>query len=453
MTVRFDDSLPMAASVIRDQFGEDILARAVFVRDATGKLSVVLDEVIEEPRIERSEAVLRAALGTYARSDRLLADKSGFGVARLLDEAKGALYVSVNGDRVRVIERRIVGVDWLRPPSPVAGSVPRVVFGSLKGGVGRSTALCVMAAHLSRRGLRVLCVDFDLEAPGIGSMLLRSNELPEFGTLDYFVESGLSPIDAGFLNSLVGDSYLGRGGARVGVVPAIGARTAKHAGNAISKLSRAYLEEIREDGSTLTLTDRLRQLVDLLESTSTFDVLLLDARAGLHESTAAAIQGLGADILLFGTDQPQTFLGYSLLMRHLAQFPVDQRDDWRERLRFVHAKAPDVEAMQIKADERFTDLYRMLGTQETEAAGDEQNLTAEDFTFDWESDDGAANDVVGEQFTAPPILRILDDANYRDFDPVDRGSLLEHTSYLATFGSLIEYSDEIAESILSSKAT
>jgi Mrp family chromosome partitioning ATPase len=171
MTVRFDDSLPVAASVIRDQFGEDILARAVFVRDATGKLSVVLDEVIEEPHIERSEAALRAALGTYARSDRLLADKSGFGVARLLDEAKDALYVPVNGDRVRVIERRIVGVDWLRPPSLVAGSVPRVVFGSLKGGVGRSTALCVMAAHLSRRGLRVLCVDFDLEAPGIGSML------------------------------------------------------------------------------------------------------------------------------------------------------------------------------------------------------------------------------------------------------------------------------------------
>ena len=40
-------------------------------------------------------------------------------------------------------------------------------FYSYKGGVGRSMALANVAVLLARRGLRVLAVDWDLEAPGI----------------------------------------------------------------------------------------------------------------------------------------------------------------------------------------------------------------------------------------------------------------------------------------------
>lgn len=47
----------------------------------------------------------------------------------------------------------------------VAGSV--VTFYSYKGGVGRSFALANVGVLLSRWGFRVLCIDFDLEAPGL----------------------------------------------------------------------------------------------------------------------------------------------------------------------------------------------------------------------------------------------------------------------------------------------
>ena len=40
-------------------------------------------------------------------------------------------------------------------------------FYSYKGGVGRSMALANVADSLARAGLRVLMVDFDLEAPGL----------------------------------------------------------------------------------------------------------------------------------------------------------------------------------------------------------------------------------------------------------------------------------------------
>ncbi len=42
-----------------------------------------------------------------------------------------------------------------------------VTFYSYQGGVGRSMALANVAVLLARHGLRVLTVDWDLEAPGI----------------------------------------------------------------------------------------------------------------------------------------------------------------------------------------------------------------------------------------------------------------------------------------------
>lgn len=46
-----------------------------------------------------------------------------------------------------------------------------VTFYSLRGGVGRTTALVNAARTLASRGRRVLCIDMDLEAPGLATLL------------------------------------------------------------------------------------------------------------------------------------------------------------------------------------------------------------------------------------------------------------------------------------------
>jgi hypothetical protein len=78
-----------------------------------------------------------------------------------------------------------------------------------------------------------------------------------------------------------------------------------------------------------------------------YDVIFVDARAGLNETTAATVQGLGADVLFFGIDTPQTWDGYRYFLAHLARFkPLTGVDDWRFRLKMVHAKAaPSEEAL------------------------------------------------------------------------------------------------------------
>lgn len=64
-----------------------------------------------------------------------------------------------------------------------------VTFYSYKGGVGRSFALANVATILSRWGFRVLCVDWDLDAPGLGYYFREFlAEPPAGGVVDLITE-------------------------------------------------------------------------------------------------------------------------------------------------------------------------------------------------------------------------------------------------------------------------
>lgn len=439
MTIRFDESLPAITNTLVQLFGEDSLARAVIVRDASGRLSVTLSCTLESDKLASVEALLVGQLGGYARPDRVISDSEAPGAALLFEQAARAPKTVVEGRTIQLLDRRIVGADWLRSPPP-ATKTPRAVFSSLKGGVGRSTALCVVAAHLSRRGRRVLAIDFDLEAPGIGTMLLRPDELPRFGTLDYLVENGISGIDDQFLADVSADSSLGASGGRVTVVPAVGRSTVENPRDALGKIARSYVEDLTQDGKILSLGDQLREMVERFENTKAYDVILVDARAGLHESTAAAMLGLGADVLLFGTDHPQTYLGYRLLFAHLGRFPTRLDDDWRDRFWFVHAKSSEIPQRVAAAEQSFSALYDLIDPP-TVARAEPERLTAEDIDVDWSNE---TDEEVFESFERPPVLRVLEDSRYRDFDPVLDSALLLSDTYASTFKDLLSFADALA---------
>jgi len=67
----------------------------------------------------------------------------------------------------------LFGMDWLRAPVAPGIGPKRIVFGSLKGGVWQiNRSLQLLAAPTYRAlGKRVLAIDLDLEAPGVGFML------------------------------------------------------------------------------------------------------------------------------------------------------------------------------------------------------------------------------------------------------------------------------------------
>jgi hypothetical protein len=176
------------------------------------------------------------------------------------------------------------------------------------------------------------------------------------------------------------------------------------------------------------------------EDTGAYDVVLVDSRAGLHETVAAVILGIGADVLLFGLDQPQTFQSYRLLLAHLARFPVDNNDDWRERLCFVHAKASESNIEREEAASRFNNLYEPLLKRIPVSTGPE-HLTAEDFDLDWQED--GKMEIEFDDFERPAVLHILDDSRYRNFNPISDIKVLDSPLYTTSFGALLSYVDSI----------
>jgi hypothetical protein len=314
------------------------------------------------------------------------------------------------------------------------------VFASLKGGVGRSTALAVGAAGLAGAGYRVLAIDLDLEAPGLGPMLLDQGTLPEFGILDAMVETGLSELDDSFLADMVGPSALAGGSGRIDVIPVLGRRSLNNPADVLAKIARAYTEEIGADGQVATILDQIRALVDTFTDRNQYDVVLVDARAGLHETAAAAVLGLGAEVFLFGLDEPQTFQGFEVLLAHLARFAGREAGapEWLNRLTVVQGKAPIESDRRADFADRCQGLFSKvgLGPRPPQDSGNPGQPTGfGDLAWD---DDVPDEEVLPDDGWQPRTpVAILDDSRFRGFSPLLKRDLMVDKVYGSSFGALL----------------
>lgn len=449
--VLFDDALPAFASLIRREWGQQAIEKNLFLRDVTGRLTFVV--LVPEPT-----NVQKLALAQKAEAKLAPYVDSGEHSIATPDELFDSSLTLANARRIRIhqqefsgevflIDRRMVGADWLRTPAHNVDAPVRIAFASLKGGVGRSTALCVVAAHLATRGKRVLTIDMDLEAPGLGNMLLPEKTLPRYGLLDYLVEQSFGELDEEFYVDLIGSSWLGGGRGRVDVIPALGSQSLNNPDNVLAKLARAYLSGPEIDGTVSTFSDHMSALVARVGDRTRYDVILIDARAGLHETTASAFVGLGAEMLLFGIDQPQTYAAYKLLFAHLGTLPVDPKDDWRNHLQFVQSRVTERNG---ESTQRFAStitalsrqyLWPSLGTQDM--SDETIGMLSETFEVEWDEADQELLNAEEETFEdwKPEIVNVFNDPQYAFFDPISEQSALERTQYLRPFGDLLEAVD------------
>jgi hypothetical protein len=435
MTISFDQSLSAFAQIL-ERAGVDLSEPAgTIVRDSRGRLSFVARGSISANLADQVNRLIDEGLRVYVSPLGPISDEDAPGANRVLSDKDAQIVdVELEDNRrivIRFLDRRAIGADWLHQPSSDTPAPPRLVFASIKGGVGRSTALCVLAADLAERGFSLLVIDLDLEAPGVGSMLIDPSVAPPFGSLDFFVESGLKTIPDNFVLDCLGSSWLGRGRGRINIVPSLGSKSLNNPAGVLAKLARAYLETPGYDGEPQqTFLTHTQDLLNRLTSLNRYDAVLVDARAGLHETTAAAILGLGADVLLFGVDQLQTEIGYNVLLSHLAQFPVPNVDaDWRYRLRMVQAKAEPNDAMLVSYRTKMYDLFeRTLYLREKISDSDIINAG---FRFSIDDSDGP-------HFPIP----IFDDERYRLFDPVQDRAQLARELYDSSFSQFVEFCNE-----------
>jgi hypothetical protein len=258
--------------------------------------------------------------------------------------------------RLRIVDRVRNRMAWFgelaEPPWRVRAEAdqkgpPIVVFYSFKGGVGRTTALASFAIQQARAGERVVVIDGDLDAPGIGPLFTGEKSdsgnsgLPPAGTQfmrEEYESAGihLEAVDRmearwGVVDYLLegpspGDVELSDYYQRVRndlITPGNGEILVFAAGridpNYLSKLARLDFDPARKGNSTpwTLLLQRIRQELQP-------HWILLDSRAGLGEPAGLLLGGMAHLHVLLGTSSEQSWQGLRLILDRLGSERVLQ---------------------------------------------------------------------------------------------------------------------------------
>ncbi|RQH56537.1 ParA family protein [Okeania hirsuta] len=213
-------------------------------------------------------------------------------------------------------------------------------FYSFRGGVGRSTALGLVAGILAtEKKRRVVIVDFDLEAPGISILLESDIELinqENYGVLDYLYQRFLTPEEK-FppIESCIYQVEIKARG-ELFLVP-------------VGEYDENYIHRLAElDRGTLQAFYRrdnnpVQQLIEDIKEQLNPDVILIDARPGFNDTSAIALLDLADLGIICFSPTDQSFKGLSWIVQ-----TVSKQCQYRGRpdLRFVLTPMPAVAAEQ-----------------------------------------------------------------------------------------------------------
>jgi cellulose biosynthesis protein BcsQ len=203
-----------------------------------------------------------------------------------------------------------------------------ITFYSFKGGVGRSTALGLVAGILATRKRRVVMVDFDLEAPGIS--VLFQNDLEtineeQYGVLDYLHQRYLTPDqNIPTIDNCICPVNLGTRG-ELFLVPA-GEYNENYI-HRLADLDRHTLQSFYKGEA-----NPVQQLITDIKERLDPDVILIDARPGFNDTSAIALFDLADTAIICFSPTDQSFEG----LRWVVQAVKKQRDyQGKPELRFL----------------------------------------------------------------------------------------------------------------------
>lgn len=190
-----------------------------------------------------------------------------------------------------------------------------VTFYSFKGGVGRTTAAAAVALLLARAGRRVVALDLDVEAPGLGPLLLGGTAAPDDGLVDYLLEVQLlakRPHDLLPYLSVQNDVGLIGEGQPIRVMTA-------------GRLDAGFLEKMARldfEGFVTARPNPLTELLRHVREVHAPDFILLDSRSGFHDLGGFSLNELSHLDVIFGLDTEQSWAGMEMVVPILAQSRV-----------------------------------------------------------------------------------------------------------------------------------
>jgi hypothetical protein len=332
---------------------DSILERAVLIDDVFGRIRVVvwLASTAPENAVDKLRGVIGEASGPFWSGDLWLANGASASDLYVYEAAwdEGAEITK----KLRQSSRRRTRGFWLDPPDKPAwtlpeggGATPVIAFYSFKGGVGRTTALSSFAVLRARRGERVVVLDLDLDAPGVG-LLLDPGDISQpsqWGVVDYLLEAPLlQQLDLRDYYHVCAREAL-TGGGEILVFP-----SGRVEFEYLTTLARLDLEP-PHPGKQHPLLRLLEQIRAELRP----DWILLDCRAGLSEASGFALSGLAHLTVLLGTTSDQSWQGLRILIERFGAERVRKSMSQSECL-IVQAMTPDDPTVGRFAREHFAE--------------------------------------------------------------------------------------------------
>jgi len=295
--------------------------------------------------------------------------------------------------------------------------VPRTVtFYSFKGGVGRTTALTHVASILAMRGLKVVAVDLDLEAPGL-STAFNLKPQPKYGIVDYFYErsylpDGVEPSIS--IAEIFGEVRVHNATGRLFVVPA-GCLNLDY----ISKVDDIHATTVIDGNNSLWSIFK-QEIQEQLKP----DILLVDSRTGINQWGALSLIEAADEAIIFLFPNEQNKQGIEVLLQSLQSLN-------NLSINFVFSPVPDITEFGLsKVHEIWESLRKKI-----KIATNENYEADED-----ESDLDKAQTLIEEYLVVPYIVPIA----LADSYPV-QGS----QDYYTKIANLIdEKTDELKRSTL-----
>jgi cellulose biosynthesis protein BcsQ len=343
---------------------EPDIERAVLIEDIFGMFRVVL-WCVKDCRADlqtRIDAEFFQAAGPFWSREIWIGPGKAKADQMIFDRAWNEGYELA--PKLRFNERHRAKGGWIHapidPPWPIAEgeeqSPPIVSFYSFKGGIGRTTALAGFAIQQARAGQRVVVVDLDLDAPGVGALLNPGEGVPgaRWGAVDYILEQPvLKKVDLrDYYHVYAREDVTGAG--EILVVPA-----GQIDENYLGKIARIDLEP-PPTGEEHPLQHLLRQIREEAKP----QWILLDLRAGLSEVAGFALGGLAHLNILFGTTSEQSWQGLDLVIDRIGADRV-RRNQMQGECLIVQGMTPanpataklSEEQFEIRIREEFTQRY------------------------------------------------------------------------------------------------
>ncbi len=392
--MHFDDALPAFLQHLQAALTEAI-EEVIVLRDLKGLISAnllvangykdqaeqVAQQIEQKLKEDKQLAIYCAHSPTLIHDNNDLNDPDSLW-SYLKEIAQSLPSSSLEKDsRIKIVEGLGSGETWLKATKSPFGKPPPfiITFYSFKGGVGRTTAAALTALKIARLGYRVCLLDFDLEAPGLSSLIPLAKQ-PKVGVVDYLLERRIAGEEAlPMADYLVRfeDKEITEKEGELWLMPA-----GKLDQNYLLKLGRLDFQAMTEDFSESVML----YLFQDLQKHKEFDYYILDARTGITDIGGLALSGLShKNVLLFGLGE-QNYQGMRFVLGHLQPMLAKENltpAQVADRFLFVFSPVPwgrgQKEDQELEADLRkvvsnamMEEIYEPLFPQLEEYAEEEE---------------------------------------------------------------------------------